>query len=217
MERKIEFSIDEFYHVYNRGVEKRNIFLDARDRDRFLRLLYLANSDVPVVYRLTQKKPLAEIKVGKKLVAVGVYVLMPNHIHLLIREIIADGLSMFMEKLMTAYAMYFNKKYDRVGSLFQDRFKAEHADQDEHLKYLYAYIHLNPVKLIEPAWKENGVNNKRRAKEFITNYRYSSYQDYIGLDRQEKLILTKGKFPSYFDSKKSFTDLHKDWLHYNSG
>ena len=206
------FSVGEYYHVYNRGVEKRRIFLDRNDKERFLRLLYIANSDIPVVFRLSQKKPLADIPVGKKAVAIGAYTLMPNHIHLLIKEVVDGGLSLFMEKLMTAYAKYFNKKYDRVGSLFQSRFKAEHIDRDEYLKYIYAYIHLNPIKLIEPTWKEKGIGDMKRAKKFLDTYRYSSYQDYAGLHRPEKIILAPKGFPAYFEDRYAFADAHQDWL-----
>lgn len=65
---------------------------------------------------------------------------------------------------MTAYTMYFNKKYERTGSLFQGTFKAEHLDRDEYLKYIFTYIHLNPIKLIDPKWRENGIKNSTIAK-----------------------------------------------------
>jgi len=157
MERKLTFSVGEYYHLYNRGVEKRNIFLEKRDSSRFQRLIYLANGTSPIRFSETEGQALNNIDRGDPLVAIGAYVLMPNHFHLLVKEVIENGLSKFMEKLATGYSMYFNKKHERVGPLFQGRFKGEHVDNDKYLKYLYAYIHLNPVKLIEPNWKKEGI------------------------------------------------------------
>lgn len=212
MERKIEFSVGEYYHLYNRGVEKRDIFLDNSDRERFLRLLRLSNGSKPYVFRDVQDIPLGDIDVGERKVAVGAYVLMPNHFHILVKEIQESGISGFMEKLMTGYSKYFNRKRTRVGPLFQSRFKAEHVGRDEYLKYLFAYIHLNPVKLLEPKWNEEGIRNSARAKNYLERYRYSSYLDYAGRERTEKLILSKGEFPGYFLKPRDFKAYVKDWL-----
>src|SRR3989338_837348 len=77
--RKLSFSIDEYYHIYSRGVDKRIIFLDDNDRHRFMRLMFLCNGDKPVIYRDTQNLSLQKIDMGKRLVAIGAYCLMPNH------------------------------------------------------------------------------------------------------------------------------------------
>ena len=177
-----------------------------------MRVLYLANGHKPFIFRLVQGLPLDKIDVGEKKVAIIAYVLMPNHFHLLVKEITAGGTSDFMEKLLTGYAMYFNKKYERVGPLFQGTFKAEHADRDEYLKYLFAYIHLNPVKFIEPRWKERGIHDKRRAEQYLKQYRYSSYLDYIGFERGEHIILAKDEAPDYFANTYEFKDFIDDWL-----
>ncbi len=215
MERKIPFGVDEYYHVYNRGVEKRLIFLDKSDRDRFLRLLYLANGTKPVIYRDVPRRSLSDLDMGEKLVAIGAYCLMPNHFHLLLKEISDGGISLFMAKLTTSYAKYFNKKYKRVGPLFQSRFKAGHLMRDEHLKYLYAYIHLNPVKLLEPEWREKGIMDKERMRRYLEAYWYSSYQDYAGMGREESAILSQEQFPEYFSSPHEFEGVIKDWLEYH--
>jgi putative transposase len=144
MNRSFDFSLGEFYHIYNRGVEGRDLFLSDYDRARFVKLLYLSNSTEPYKFDRIKGKALHEIKRGDALVAIGAYVLMPNHFHLLIREVSDGGISKFMEKLATGYSAYFNKLNNRKGVLFQNRFRAEHVDNDEYLKYLYAYIHLNP-------------------------------------------------------------------------
>ncbi|MBI2062562.1 MAG: transposase [Candidatus Yanofskybacteria bacterium] len=212
MQRQHTFYPGEFYHVYNRGVEKRNIFTEKKDWERFQKLLYLANGSMPFRFRDIENQNLVDIYRGDILVAIGAYVLMPNHFHILVKEINQNGLSTFMEKLATGYSMYFNKKYERVGPLFQGRFKAEHVSRDEHLKYLYAYIHLNPVKLIEPKWKETGIKNKDRALKFIKQYHYSSYEDYGDANRQEFKILTEDEFPKYFSDTYNFKTYVRDWL-----
>ena len=216
MERKINFAVGEYYHVYNRGVEKRDIFLDNDDRDRFQKILYVSNSSNPVVFKTIQRLPLDKIDIGEKRVAIGAYVLMPNHFHILVKEITEGGLTNFMAKLTTSYSKYFNKKHERVGPLFQSRFKAEHVDDDNYLQYLYAYIHLNPVKLIEPAWKEDGIHNRERAEKYLKDYRYSSYLDYSedGANREEQLILSKTEFPEYFGEPREFKQYLRDWLEY---
>jgi len=214
MQRKIEISVGEFYHIYSRGVEKRNIFLDASDKERFHKLLYFANGERPYVFRLIQGQPLNAIEVGERKTAIGAYVLMPNHIHILVKETQEGGVSGFMEKLLTGYSMYFNKKYDRVGPLFQSRFKAQHANRDEYLKYLFAYIHLNPIKLFEPKWREKGIKDTVRAKKFLGQYQYSSYAEYAGKERSESIILSKKEFPDYFSEQDSFDDFLHDWLEF---
>ena len=140
---------------------------------------------------------------------------MPNHFHILVKEIVENGLSKYMEKLTTGYSMYFNKKYERVGPLFQGRFKGEHVDNDEYLKYLYAYIHLNPMKIIEPNWKEIGIKDKKRALKYISQYYYSSYGDYYGIKREEGAILSKNEFPLYFSKNHNFKLYINDWLTFN--
>src|SRR3989344_2009952 len=128
MARTFAFAPGEFYHIYNRGTDKRNIFTSRADRDRFLALLYLANQDEPVDLKL-QGSTLLEIveRSGMPLVEIAAYCLMPNHFHLLVRELEEGGISKFMQKLTTGYTMFFNKKYERSGSLFQGRFKATHV------------------------------------------------------------------------------------------
>lgn len=217
MRRNFEFSIDEFYHVYNRGTDKRIIFIDSNDHNRFILLLHLCNSrqkvDISNLIREGRTfTDLINIDPGERLVDVGAYCLMPNHFHLLLKEKNPDGISLFMKKLLTAYSMYFNKKHDRSGSLFEGKFKAKHADTDEYLKYLFAYIHLNPVKIIDHEWKENGIKNRETARAYLDGYRYSSYVDYMGKDRLEGRILGRDSFPRYFSDQKDFNAYVEDWL-----
>ena len=114
---------------------------------------------------------------------------MPNHFHLLLTPLVNGGISKFMLKLQTGYSMYFNKKTDRVGTLFQGVFKSQHIDEDVYLKYIYAYIHLNPAKLKKSKWKTQPKSFLTQLKKFIAEYPYSSLQEY--LSKNYKIINAK--------------------------
>ena len=218
MSRQFSFSPGEFYHLYNRGTEKRSIFQNTRDRQRFLALLYACNGRVPVDLgeQGSTLEKMLQIDRGLPLLEIGAYCLMPNHIHLLVRATDEYGISRCMQKLMTAYTMYFNKKYERSGALFQGKFKATHVADDRYLKYLIAYIHLNPVKIIDPQWKENGIRNRSRAEDFLNRYPFSSLLDYAkNKSRPEQKILTKTALPEYFESMADFKNEVREWLNYS--
>ena len=218
MIRKIKFSEGEYYHIYNRGVDKREIFMDKNDHERFVLLLEYANLFEAVNIRniLNQlNQGLPSVNRGETLVDIGAWCLMPNHFHLLVREKNDAGLSKFLSKLQTGYSMYFNKRHDRSGALFQGSFKAEHVDKDEYLKYLYSYIHLNPIKLIQSDWKDNGIYDLERAELYLEEYSYSSYLDYVGSDRKQKIILNKESFPEYFDNQTDFKKNIFEWLKFS--
>ena len=203
--RREPIVINEYYHVYNRGVEKRKIFLDREDYFHFLKLLYICNSKKSIILRNIGKY----FDRGEIIVNIGAYCLMPNHFHLLCKEKIENGTSTFMKKLLTAYVMYFNKKYKRTGVLFQGRFKSEYINTDNYLKYLYAYIHLNPVKIKEPRWKELKNYNPKRLLFYVKEYPYSSLYEYIN----NKIKITNPKvFPNYFPKAKDHLDDLFEWL-----
>ena len=217
MSRNIIFSPEEYCHCYGRGTEKRKIFLNRKDHERFTHLLFVCNSKNTIHLSDYGKKSfddIFDIDRNETLVDIGAYCLMSNHFHLLIREKEDGNLSLFMQKLMTGYTMYFNKKYDRTGSLFESRFRAQHVDGDEHLKYLFSYINLNPVKMIDSNWKEEGIKNKIEAKKFLQEYIYSSYLDYLGYGRAQKIILNREAFPDYFPNKEDFEEEIYEWLTY---
>ena len=226
MARKTNFAPGEFYHVYNRGTDRRKIFLLRSDYDRFLSLLYLSNSSEPVhlgnIRRLksyrgsTSVKSYFSIEKGTPLVEIAAYCLMPNHFHVLVREIQEGGISRFMQKLVTGYTMYFNKRHERTGVLLQGKFRATHAAGDEYLKYLISYIHLNPVKLIDVNWKEHGIKDKKYAEKYLDSYKYSSYLDYCGKERAESMIIHKNILPDYFSTPKIFKESVTEWLTYKN-
>jgi putative transposase len=212
-QRKISFAFGEYYHLYNRGNSKQDIFKDDLDRRRFQALLFVANGTIPFVFREVQKDKIYAFERDKQLVHIGAYCLMPNHFHILLTPAIESGVQVFMQKLATGYSMYFNKKYQRSGGLFEGRFKSRHADSDEYLKYLFSYIHLNPIKLIQSDWKEVGVRNVKRAKRYLDTYQYSSLHDYFGT-RTESSIIEHTKFPEYFSNKNEIDDEIFEWLTY---
>jgi putative transposase len=219
--RKIIFSEGEFYHVYNRGNDKRLIFLENSDYKRFVNLLFFCNSKNSVqmaklLKKLNQGVTLTEFLEtrGDTLVDIGAYCLMPNHFHMLLHEKVGNGITMFLRKLCTAYSMYFNIKNDRVGKLFEGVFQARHADSDRYLKYLFSYIHLNPVKIIEPSWKESGLKDLENAKNFVEKYQFSSYRDYLNHRTKNDFILNKSAFPGYFEDG-DIRDEVDDWLNFN--
>lgn len=219
MLRKVPFAEGEFYHLYNRGNNKRSIFLDDQDKNRFMRLLYLCNKEHRVVFkdydRLSFEGLVQKFKDDKPLVALGAYCLMPNHFHFLVKEIRKNGISTFMQKFATAYSMYFNKKNIHTGSLFEGRFKSSHVNDDNYLKHLFAYIHLNPIKVIDYNWKDEGIEDIEHARGFLEKYPYSSYFDYLQRVRPERAILSLEEFPEYFETHTDFSDFIKDWLEYH--
>src|SRR3989338_8598215 len=198
--RKVPFASGEFYHIYNRGNSKQVIFHDKQDYQRFQALLYAVNTNENIILRLVFKDRYYFNR-NKRLVSIGTYCLMSNHFHLILIQHNEGCISKFMQKLTTAYSMYYNKKYIRTGGLFEGKFKSEHLNEDRYLKYLFSYIHLNPVKLIDKKWKTNGIKNKQKILEFLKNYTYSSYLDYLGTERPEKAILNQESFPKYFLTK----------------
>jgi len=211
--RKISFVPEEFYHIYNRGNSKQTVFLTKDDYYRFLALLYLANGINPFEFRNLESDKLFDFDRGEQLVAIGAYCLMPNHFHLLVTPLVEGGIATFMRKLATGYSMYFNKKHHRTGSLFEGKFKSEHVDNDNYLKYLFSYIHLNPVKLIQSDWQKVGIKNKVEALRYLKDFQYSSYVD-NGQVRPESIIIDREKFPEYFADKRDFDSEMEEWLSY---
>ena len=201
----------EYYHIYNRGNSKQNIFLDTQDYVIFQQFLYLMNMEKRITSREVGQSAYSYER-DETLVSIGAYCLMPNHIHILLKQEQENGTSKFMQKLSTAYAMYFNKKYTRTGGLFEGAFKSKWVNEDIYLKYLYSYIHLNPTKLQNPSWKEDIKIGKKIDTKYILKYTFSSVLDYIGVLRNENIILNKDAFPVYFSKKDYFLKDTMSWF-----
>ncbi len=164
------FDENGYYHLYNRGVEKRLIFLDDQDYAVFLSYLkfYLSPEDDTLDIFPSQK-----LKNYSDSIDLLSYCLMPNHFHFEVRQFQARAITDFIHSLLTRYSMYFNKKYKRVGGLFQGRYKAVLVKSEEQLVYLSKYIHRNPMELVPS----------------LSDYRYSSLSNYLG-DINQKWVKT---------------------------
>ncbi len=221
MQRKDPFVSGEYYHIYNRGIDKRIIFKSPNDFRRFIMLLYIANNDEAIrldnLLNILKKsyKEVLEYSKGRPLVSIGAWCLMANHFHILLKEETEGGISQFMKKLGTGYSMFFNIKYNRTGGLFGGPFKSKHIKDDNYLRHLFGYIHLNPLDLKFSGWENIISENKRDSKawkNFLKEYLHSSYQDYIGIKRSEGSIINRSVFPEYFSKTKDFNDFIDSYL-----
>lgn len=182
--RIIPFVNNHFYHIYNRGVEKRTIFENRRDYHRFLKTLkfYQYAGPKPRFSKFFNNQSL-KTKLDKKIVEIICYCLMPNHFHLLIKQLQDGGITEFFSKISNSYTKYYNTKHTRVGPLLQGEFKAVLIESEEQLIHVSRYIHLNPFV----AFLVKDLNS----------YEWSSYSDYIG------------KIPNGICSKELVLDLFK--------
>lgn len=219
--RNFTFSPGEYYHLYNRGVDKREIFVDNHDRNRLAYLLYLSNGerkfDVQKIFRECTVSEIFKLDTGAPLVSICAWVFMGNHFHILVKEIKEGGISKFMKNFCGSYSRYFNIKHKRSGALFEGRFKAKHLNTDNHLKYIFSYIHLNPVKIIEneSRWKEEGIKDLSKAKDFLNHYTYSSLIDFLTpSSRFYESILTREEMPEYFPEPTSVWREVVEWLNF---
>jgi len=140
------FATGEFYHVYNRGVDKRRVFMNREDSARFHESMSVFNTRDPVgsLYEYKFNLRLGRNKNKKeRLVDIVCYCLNPNHYHFILRQGIDGGISEYMRRLGGGYTMYFNTKYRRSGSLFQGRYKSTYLSSNEKLLYTSAYVNLN--------------------------------------------------------------------------
>lgn len=205
----------ELYHVLNRGVDKREIFIDDGDRARFIRDLYEFNDTIPApdAYRMQMRdlrSPASHKR--QRLVDIHGWVLMGNHYHLLLSENIEGGLTQFIRKLNIGYAKYFNERYERNGTLFQGRTKKILIASDSHFLYILHYVHLNALDFFVDSkdWREGHIENTEAALKHLNAYRWSSYLDYCGVHIIPSLI-TKELFIGVFgDIRKATANFLRD-------
>lgn len=205
------FTVDSYYHIYNRGVEKRNIFLDHQDYSRFLFGLYVFNN-TEVVDNIHHKfhSDINEVEPRYPFVDIIAYCLISNHFHLFVRQKVENGIPKFMQKLGTGYTMYFNQKYNREGGLFQGKFKAVLTHKDNQLFYIPHYIHLNALDKSFPHWRTHGVHDLKKAEKVLTNYKWSSYPSYSGLYKISPLL-----FPDiheFYPNAKEYKKSLFEWI-----
>ena len=174
--RNLQFQTGSYYHIYNRGTDKRDIFMDENDFIRFIRSMgeFNVKKQIGSLHLLTKlrksEKPLSGFRshleaYNNNLVDIVCYSLLPNHFHFLLKQKLDDGIPRFLHKLSMGYAHYFNFKYNRSGSLFQGTYKATQVKTDEYILYLSAYINGN-----------SEIHKIAKAK----NYKWCSYPDYLG-------------------------------------
>lgn len=193
--RKFHFQTDNFYHIYNRGVDKRLVFNDKDDYFNFLIRLRDFNNDSVFEKRILALKEPSSL-IAKELgslphqVDIIAYCLNSNHYHLLVKQLSGKGIEKFMHKIGTGYTNYFNKKYQRSGSLFQGKFKAVHIETDEQLLYTSCYINGNAeIHKISQAAK----------------WPWASYPDYIG--RREGTLINKAIILKDFKNTEEYKKL----------
>ncbi len=220
---KRQFENGELYHITLRRIADEVLFKDIGDYFRGIFGIYEFNNSNPVIIRKRREerrqfknymanirgltpaesagvRPLSikELDKRSKIVQVLSFVLMPNHLHLILRQIVDKGISLFMQKFGSGLAAYFFERYygkmKKKGHFFQDRFNAVHIVNDRQLQVAFVYDWTNPIALIEPGWKEKGIKNPAKAKKFLEQYRWSSYLDCIGIKN----------FPSIIEAEKDF-------------
>ena len=189
----------EFYHIYNRGVEKRDVYLNYWDYKRFLKSLYYYQflGPKPSFSKFSKSesslfKPILENKV----IEIICYCLMPNHFHLQVKQLKEKGISIFMGQLLNSFTKYFNIKHKRVGSLFQGTFKTVRVETDEQLVHLSRYIHLNPIV-------------SRVAKK-LDDYKWSSFSEYMN----EPVICSTSEIINFFPSKGKYREFVEAQIDY---
>ncbi|MBI5045477.1 MAG: transposase [Candidatus Niyogibacteria bacterium] len=164
--KRIEFVTNEYYHIFNRGVDKRKIFLDSNDMKRFFQSMEEFNAVEPInsIYENSFHKALGGSTSKQiKLVNFICYCLNPNHFHFILEPLIEKGVEKFMQRLGTGYTMYFNEKYKRSGALFQGRYKATYINA-ENLLYVSVYVNLN-----DKVHKLGGSTSKSSWNEYMSN------------------------------------------------
>jgi putative transposase len=214
--RKINLINGEYYHIYNRGVEKRNIFLDEADYFRLVLGMREFNDINPPckLCRVQEKRGIKSEQDREPIVKFICYSLMPNHYHFLVQQVEDGGISKFMQKLGTGYTMYFNKRYKRNGVLFQGTFKIKHVPDDEYLLHLSRYIHLNALSVKGSSWMSDGVDNKSEARNFLEEYKWHSLPFWI-YNKPNLVNLYPRIVLDQFSSKESYADFLLSWVSEN--
>jgi Transposase IS200 like. len=208
--RKSVFVNGEYYHIYNRGTDKRKVFFNGKDYQRFVDSMLLFNDTEPIGHLdrelSVEAKPRREV-----LVSIVAYCLMPNHFHLLLKQVRDNGISKYLQKLLTGYTMFFNKKYDRSGVLCQGVFKSKHIKDDPYLLHLSRYIHLNPREVCAADFIDEQIINKA-----LGEYQWSSYADYLGTRDDDGLADGKNIVLDMFKNGRGYSDFVLDQLKNNN-
>lgn len=212
--RKFKPQNGELYHIFNRGTEKRNVFMSSKDYERFIVNLILFNTEQTPIKNISRYDINLALKDIPKdpLVKIHAFCLMPNHFHFMFEQIADNGIARFLHKLEMGYSKYFNKMYPRNGNLFQGAYKISHVDNDSYRLYLPLYIHLNALELLksERLWKEKGIKDKTKALNFLKNYPWSSLRTY--LNTEFLAFISRDILDELYENPKTWEIAIKDWL-----
>ncbi|MDD5433444.1 MAG: transposase [Candidatus Pacebacteria bacterium] len=222
--RKDQFTNNEIYHITLRGIDEKRIFRDIHDYYRMIFSVYEFNNVKPVSIQHRRKererwKNSKSLSSGieedkrERIVDILAFVWMPNHIHLLLNQLQEGGITKFMRKVGTGFAAYFNKKYNKSGYVFQNRFFSLRIDHNEQLKNAFTYINVNPASLVEPKWKEFGIKDSDKVINFLENYKWSSYQDYLGRDNFPS-VTHRGFITNIFGGINNIQRFVDNWILY---
>lgn len=202
----------EFYHALNRRVDKKILFLDDQDRQRFILGLDLFNDEASVdnLHRMVNGTYVRPTRSNRRpLVRIHAWCLMGNHYHLLLSETQSGGMKRFLMKLNVGYAKYFNERYKRSGTLFQGRTKKVRIATDAHFLHILNYIHLNPLDFMRGSetWRERTIQNPAQALAYLKSYTWSSYLDYCGEINLPHILydkVFKKVFPNYSKTLRDY-------------
>ena len=220
MLRKEQFCPKEYYHIYSRTILNIPSFNDRNNAIRLKQAFLLSNStNSSEAFQFlrnnndaTLEKIIKILNKGEKHVDILCYSIMPDHYHLLIFELRENGIINFIRKCNTSIAKYINIKNDRLGPVFESRFKAKHVDSNEYLIHLSLYIHLNPLDIISgKAWRENKLKNWFQEKEKLIKYPWSSLRFYLNENHKDPIISGEKIITEQFKNKKDYEDFLRDW------
>ena len=174
----------------------------------------MGNDTAPINLELLKELSYREVFVRERkeqLVSIGAYCLMTNHPHLLVQQRVENGITKFMRKIGTAYTMYFNKKYDRIGNLMVKPFRSKHISDDLYFRKVAQYIHINPAEIFEHGWKVGKVSDIEKLKHQMLGYKHSSLYDYLNNTiRPERAILDPDAFTLISDGMPPFEEVLKE-------
>ncbi len=220
MLRKEKFCQKEYYHIYSRALLNNPVFNDKNNARRLKQAFLLANStnsgEAFQFLRNNKNVSLKEItkilRNGDKLADILCYVIMPDHYHLLLRELKNNGIINFIRKCNTSIAKYINIKNNRLGPLFESRFKSKHINTNAYLLHLSLYIHLNPLDIISgKEWRENKLKNWNSEKKKLFNYPWSSLKFYLETNYEDPIISGTEIITKQFSDKKDYEIFLKEW------
>jgi len=214
--RNIGLATDEIYHVCNRAVEGRNIFIRDKDNAYFLENLLIGNTESNLDHHWRRNPENLEKIKKNPLVEISCLCLMPNHFHIIMRQLVDNGIAKLMQRSCNSFAKYTNAKYERKGSLFMGPYKAMHISSENYATHLFTYIHANPLDLILPKWRDGELSKSDwgRAKKFLKNYRYSSLPIFLcdkGADPLIKKLISTDLADTYYQDPKDYLSTIYDW------